>query len=49
MARLPRLALAEQLHHVLLLGHNSQAVFQGSADYQLILALLAEHALREQV
>ncbi|KAF1045712.1 transposase [Xylophilus sp.] len=49
MARLPRLSLAGLPHHVLLRGNNRQPVFDGDADYERMLALLAEHAAAEKV
>jgi putative transposase len=47
MARLPRLAVAGQVHLVQLLGHNGQAVFADDADRADYLAMLREaaHAL----
>lgn len=42
MARLPRLALADHAHHLVLRGHNRAAVFMHDEDRQLWL-----HALRE--
>lgn len=49
MARLPRLSLAGFPHHVILRGNNRQAVFSAAADYERLLALLAEHAAAEKV
>lgn len=46
MARLPRLTLADRLHHVIQRGNNRQDVFVGAADRERMLALLAEHAPR---
>jgi putative transposase len=42
MARKPRLALAGQLHHVLLEGHNGQPVFVHPDDRTAYLAMLHE-------
>jgi putative transposase len=36
-------------HHVILRGNNRQSIFVDRADRELLLALLAEHAGREQV
>lgn len=44
MARLPRLTLAGQLHHVLQRGNNGQPIFASVADHALFLSLLTEHA-----
>ena len=44
MARLPRLTLPGHVHHVLQRGNNGQAIFLEMADYQRMLALLAEYA-----
>ncbi len=46
MARQPRLAVAGELHHVLLRGHNGQAVFADDADRASFLDLLREPAAR---
>jgi putative transposase len=46
VARLPRLTLADRLHHVIQRGNNRQDVFVGAADRERMLALLAEHAPR---
>ena len=46
MARLPRLTLADQPHHVIQRGNNRQTVFADRADFEKMLALLGEHALR---
>jgi putative transposase len=42
VARLPRLTLAHQPHHVIQRGNNRQPIFAGSADYQRLLGLLEE-------
>ena len=44
MARLPRLTLAHQPHHVIQRGNNRQPIFATSADYQALLGLLEEAA-----
>ena len=46
MARLPRLTLADLPHHVIQRGNNRQAVFFEPADYERMLALMAEQAPR---
>lgn len=46
MARQPRLAVAGQLHHLLLRGHNGQAVFADDADRAAFIDLLREPAAR---
>lgn len=42
MARLPRLILPGQPHHVILRGNNRQAIFYSDLDRQQMLAMLAE-------
>lgn len=49
MARLPRLCMPGQLHHVFQRGAGRQAVFRDAADHDLMLALLSEYAPREKV
>ena len=44
MARLPRLTLAEQPHHVIQRGNNRQAIFVDNADREMLLGLLGENA-----
>ncbi|GAA4329164.1 transposase [Variovorax defluvii] len=44
MARLPRLTLAGQPHHVIQRGNNRQAIFVDNADREMLLSLLSEHA-----
>ena len=44
MARLPRLVVAGQVHHVLQRGHNAQPVFVDDEDRQLYLRALQEAA-----
>jgi putative transposase len=46
MSRRPRLALAGELHLVLLHGHNDQPVFADDADRAAFVALLGEAAAR---
>lgn len=49
MARLPRLTLPGQPHHVIQRGNNRQAIFMDREDREMLLALLGEHAARLQV
>lgn len=49
MARLPRLILPGQAHHVILRGNNRQAIFFSDLDRQQLLATLAEVAAQYQV
>lgn len=49
MARLPRLTLADQLHHVIQRGNNRQPIFVDDVDRTRMLALLAENAPRHGV
>lgn len=49
MARQPRLTVAGELHHVLLRGHNSQAVFADDADRAAFVELLRDPARRQGV
>ncbi|MED5622204.1 transposase [Ideonella sp. BN130291] len=44
MARLPRLCIAGELHHLIQRGHNRQAVFVDDADRQLFLVALRDAA-----
>jgi putative transposase len=46
VARQPRLAVAGELHHVLLRGHNGQAVFADDADRAAFVDVLREPAAR---
>lgn len=46
MARLARLTLAHQPHHLLQRGHNRQPIFADAADRQVLLTLLGENASR---
>ncbi len=49
MARLPRLMMPGLPHLVLQRGNNRQPIFETTADYQTMLALLAENATKCQV
>jgi len=49
MARQPRLTVPGYAHHIIQRGNNRQAIFTTSADYELLLDLLHEHAARQQV
>ncbi|MDR7331066.1 REP-associated tyrosine transposase [Roseateles asaccharophilus] len=44
MARLPRLILPDQPHHVILRGNNRQAIFYSDLDREYLLATLKEVA-----
>jgi putative transposase len=44
MARLSRLVISNQQHHVMQWGHDRQAIFRDSEDYACFLAWLAEAA-----
>jgi putative transposase len=44
MARLPRLTVPGYPHHIIQRGNNRQAIFDGSADYEALLAMLDENA-----
>jgi putative transposase len=44
MARLPRLVLANQPHHVIQRGNNRQIIFREDEDYQRFLVLLKDSA-----
>lgn len=46
MARLPRLSLADQPHHVIQRGNNRQAIVIDNVDRERLMALWAEHAPR---
>lgn len=46
MARLPRLTLADQPHHVIQRGNNRQMIFIDRADHEFMLGLLGENATR---
>jgi len=49
MARLPRLILPDQPHHVILRGNNRQAIFFSDLDREHLLATLAEAATQYRV
>ncbi|TWO67845.1 transposase [Caenimonas sedimenti] len=49
MARLPRLTVPGYPHHIIQRGNNRQPIFVGSADYELLLAMLDEYARKNQV
>ena len=49
MARLPRLTLPGYPHHIIQRGNNRQAIFASQADYQTLLNLLLENALKFKV
>jgi putative transposase len=49
MARLPRLTVPGYAHHIIQRGNNRQAIFEGQADYELLLELLDENARKHQV
>jgi len=46
MARLPRLTLADQPHHIVQRGNNRQPIFVDRADHEMMLTLLGENAVR---
>lgn len=49
MARLPRLTIPGYPHHVIQRGNNRQAIFGATADYELLLGLIDEHARKQHV
>jgi putative transposase len=49
MARLPRLTVPGYPHHIIQRGNNRQAIFSTSADYELLLSLIDEHARKQHV
>ena len=49
MARLPRLVIPDQLHHIIARGNNDQPVFREEADYQAFLHWLRAAALQAGV
>jgi putative transposase len=49
MARLPRLTVPGYPHHIIQRGNNRQAIFATPADYELLLALVDEHARKQHV
>src|SRR4051812_40957743 len=44
MARLPRLTVPGYPHHIIQRGNNRQAIFSGTAEYELLLSILGENA-----
>ncbi|ART52890.1 transposase [Acidovorax carolinensis] len=46
MARLPRLTLAGYPHHIIQRGNNRQVIFVDRQDFETMLALMAENALK---
>ena len=49
MARLSRLTVPGHPHHVIQRGNNRQAIFATGSDYELILRLIAESAVKHAV
>lgn len=49
MARLPRLTLPAHPHHIVQRGNNRQPIFASTADYDTLLILFAENALKFKV
>jgi putative transposase len=49
MARLPRLTVPGFPHHIIQRGNNRQPIFATNADYELLLALIDEHARKQHV
>lgn len=49
MARLPRLVVANHLHHLIALAHHQQALFVDEPDYQQFLFVMAEAAQQHRV
>ena len=49
MARLPRLTLPGQPHHVIQRGNNRQIIFADREDREMLLSLIGEHAARLEV
>jgi putative transposase len=49
VARLPRLALAGQVHHVALQGHNGNPVFHDDQDRAAFVSMLGEAARQHRV
>lgn len=49
MARLSRLTLAHQPHHIIQRGNNRQPIFGDAADYEKLLGLLDGHARQFKV
>lgn len=49
MARLPRLVVPYQLHHVIQQGNDGQAIFRDEADYSIFLSWLRDAAKQFKV
>ncbi|WP_027014035.1 transposase [Comamonas composti] len=49
MARLPRLTIADQPHHVVQSGNNGMVIFMDAQDHETLLDLLRDQAPRWQV
>lgn len=49
MARLPRLTVPGYPHHIIQRGNNRQPIFSSSADYEMLLTVLDEHARKAGV
>lgn len=49
MARLPRLTVPGYPHHIIQRGNNRQAIFAATADYEVLLSMLEEHAGKASV
>ena len=49
MARLPRLTVPGQPHHIIQRGNNRQPIFASAEDRGLLLHLVEEHARKHQV
>lgn len=49
MARLPRLSIPGNLHHVMQRGNNREAIVRSDADRQTLLTLVTEQALQYRV
>jgi len=49
MARLSRLTLPAYPHHIIQRGNNRQPIFASVADYETLLSLIAENALKFKV
>jgi putative transposase len=49
MARLPRLTVPGYPHHIIQRGNNRQPIFATTADYEMLLSMLEEHAAKAGV
>ncbi len=49
MARLARLTIPGYPHHIIQRGNNRQAIFSSSADYQYLLRLIEENAIKFEI